>query len=455
MSELAQLTIEQLLSKVRDEFGRLHIAGEPIARLELLEAYRKTHPVDLSKVDVLYVQHHLAPFYARVLAMEDQGLERRRSWFLDIPYSTNKQVRALLDNGQMASPLENPFTPYSCEQRRRMRDLMQDIASSRSRADILVIDDGAYFLRELSRQDTPPRIREYFRAAKVIEQTTRGHRFLESAEGHRTIQELDIVAVSVARTATKMRLEAPAIGEAVGRAVAHAIGAAKAIDSDFHPRQALIIGFGSVGAASLWTLQAQIPSLLFSVVESNEDRQTIAKNRGASTFAAMPHAGDVAGRFDIVLGCTGGTSFTWEHRQLLSSVAVLASGSSAAVELDRERLVEMANRDDNDDFYILNNQQKDSTNLHVPIRFQYLENRHQKRFTVLNGGFPVNFDSKLEHIPTVLIAPTHCLLYAAVVQAISETQPGLYMLRPETDYWILDKAAQMLQLELFLGGVPS
>ncbi|MDH5234748.1 MAG: hypothetical protein OEW77_07280, partial [Gemmatimonadota bacterium] len=428
----------------------LPTATGPLAAedLTLLGRFRSAHDAAFDGMASLFVQHQLAPFNARVQAMCENGLDPSHTWFVDIPYSTNEDVQARL----YSSPVPaahcarrhcDPFVCYSGEQRARVDEILRRMAGEGTDAPVLVIDDGAYILQALV--DAQPDVRERFRHARVVEQTTRGHRFLESATGHQVIQELGIAAVTVARSATKTRFEAPAIGAAVASAIRNAVKGRRDAVPREGPLRVLVIGYGSVGEASALAVRRFDGETAIDVVETDRYKREEAARQGFGTLGVVPGSvvpgRESSFRYDWVIGCTGGTSFTKEHLGILADGAFLVSGSSAAVEFDRASLVEQADRDGTDDFWIVNDRSKDATNIRTDIAFQL----HEKRFTILHAGFPVNFNGEPEHIPTSLIAPTHCLLYAAARQAVAHDTPGLRLLEPAVDHWILEKSLEHLR----------
>lgn len=429
--------IKMLINSVR--FQNLIPSG-PLDTLPILEKYRRERfRARLNGMHVLFVQHHLAPFVARLNAMYKDGLNPTNSWFIDIPYSTNRDVRSHIygrvNRKNFLEEYCDPFRDYNVSQAKRVKRLLRKLAGQPCNKGILILDDGAYVLKMLASPRTSSDIRERFRNARVVEQTTRGYRFLESAEGQQIIHQLGIVAVSIARSLTKLIFEAPSIGIAVGHAVNRAIKR-----RHLEPSRTLIIGFGSIGSATANALKRTYPKLQIDVIDSSRDRVEIA-GRKFRPFPSTQIPVNKKESYDLVVGCTGGTNFTKKNLNLLSKVAFLASGSSAAVEFDRAELVKEADRDPDDDFVVLNNRESDQSNIHADIRFKYGKDR---KFTILNAGFPVNFDGRPEHIPTLLIQPTHCLLYAAVVQAMSLKSPGLRLLDPSDDYWILQEAEKGL-----------
>jgi hypothetical protein len=66
----------------------------PPEELPLLEKlqHRLQGTKPFANIDVLYIQHHLGPLIGRLNAMKASGLDPHRTWFVDIPYSTNDDV---------------------------------------------------------------------------------------------------------------------------------------------------------------------------------------------------------------------------------------------------------------------------------------------------------------------------------------------------------------------------
>lgn len=54
----------------------------------------------------------------------------------------------------------------------------------------------------------------------------------------------------------------------------------------------------------------------------------------------------------------------------------------------------------------------------------------------LNGGFPINFDGRVNCIPPHYIQPTPTMMCAAAVQAASSSAPGLIDLDPDFSAWL-------------------
>jgi len=148
-----------------------------------------------------------------------------------------------------------------------------------------------------------------------------------------------------------------------------------------------------------------------------------------------------AREYDLVVGCTGYNSFKLDQRALLADGAILASGSSAAVEFNRAGFVELADAFADDEIEVLNRADTRTLGIHAPITFQ---KEFKKRFSFLNAGFPVNFDGRMECLPTRIIQATHVLLFEAGRQALRSKNHGFEMINAEIDAWIFDQALNEL-----------
>jgi len=83
-----------VIEKALENFELFQLPESPPENLSLLEELqhrlRKTKP--FANIDVIFIQHHLGPFIGRLHAMIASGLDPNRTWFVDIPYSTNPVV---------------------------------------------------------------------------------------------------------------------------------------------------------------------------------------------------------------------------------------------------------------------------------------------------------------------------------------------------------------------------
>jgi hypothetical protein len=385
--------------------------------------------------DVLFVQHHLGPFIPRLRTMFQYGLEPSRCWFVDIPYSTNASVSEELrklgcPKVQMAEPFNDPIAPYSKRQLERVEFILRLYANRERKKRLLVVDDGAYFVRTLTW--LIPRDKELVLGFKdhptyIVEQTTRGHRYLERGETKTLLKLFKIPAVSIARTETKYALESPFIGAAVSRAVKRSLEESGRIRKGLG--SVLIIGFGAVGSATTCELTSLKTEKQIHVYDKKwkEIRPMIEKT-GAKALKAFPNEGP----YNTIFGCTGYASFPLNKVGILSHDALLVSGSSAAVEFNREKFIDLAYRNDKDDFFIIEPEKSRRLGIHACLEMQ----KGDIRFSFLNAGFPVNFDGRMECLPNLIIQITHGLLLAAAKESLnSGNRPGFHNLNRQDDQW--------------------
>ena len=412
--------------------------------LPLVDEFRRSRPAPdaFASVSALFIQHHLVPFVPRLRAMVEEGVPAERMWFVDIPYSTNRTawsaVRSLgCPVDQAAENFDDPLAPYSKSQLARVQGIVRRLAKAAPER-CLVVDDGAYFVRALAATSPKERsdLLERFRGrTHIVEQTTRGYRYLKEEPYMRTVFELDAPVVSVARSYTKTFLEGPFIGAAVARAVRDALRKAGRRDVS----AALVIGFGTVGEATTRALRNANEGARIDVFDTDPGKARAIAALGARPLPAFPDRGE----YDLVVGCTGYGSFPLEKRSIVADEAVLASGSSAAVELNRERFVELADRLPEDEIEILDRDRTLAGGIHAAIRFR----DHGRRFSFLNAGFPVNFDGEPECLPPLLIQPTHCLLFAASRQSLLSEGASLSFLNFIDDFWIFREGMGALERE--------
>jgi hypothetical protein len=136
-------------------------------------------------------------------------------------------------------------------------------------------------------------------------------------------------------------------------------------------------------------------------------------------------------RFTLVLGCSGRASFTIGDHVLLEDGAFLASATSGTVELSREEFIELADASPHDDISIIR-EGLDEHAVHSDLRFRFID----REATFVNGGFPVNFDGRVNCVPAHYIQPTPTMMCAAAVQAIRSNRKGLLDLDSSFCRWL-------------------
>jgi hypothetical protein len=411
--------------------------GTPGSNLPLLDLLRSAKPrATLDGWDVLLIQHHLETFLPLVDSLLEDGMLCERSWHVDIPYSTTPQVNGALrerwpDPLQMPPLFDDPLADYTQAQLLRVSLLLKDLAERPQARRLLVIDDGAYFarcllgLQRIGRQEA-----ERLRDCAIVEQATRGHLFLQAHKDE--LQKTGLNVVSIARTKSKIYFEGPFIGAAV----AAAIGRSRHIR---HPARIGVLGYGVIGESVTQALEVRFPQAHIVIIDKRAEALRRAHSgRSSRTIGTSLSVNE---QYDLIVGCTGTNSFKVDDRRLLADGAVLASGSSAAIEFDRAGFVDLADYYPDDEIEVLDRAETRAAGIHADIRFRF-EGRREAVF--LNAGFPVNFDGANESLAPHMIQGTRCLLYAAATQATSSPQPGLTTLSIDLDNWIYDNAFQFL-----------
>jgi hypothetical protein len=406
------------------------------ASLPLLDEFTDRFPPHFSGCCVLFIQHHLGSTVPMVRAFMRGGAARESIWYIDVPYSTDpvahRLLGELLSRGEDMLPLFNdPLADYSTAQTLRTAKVLREIAATRPQS-LVVVDDGAYFLRTLLMLEAiGDEAVASLSGSCVVEQTTRGHRFLES---HRSdLDRLGIVAVSVARSHTKLQFEAPFVGACVAAALMRDPAAP---DS----KHVLALGYGAVGQACVRELRRRLNGSTIIVVDPRaEDFRARIGGRIPADVILLPEMPS-QGVFDLILGCTGTNSFTFRDAKLARDGAVLASASSADIELGRHAFVEVAERFADDEIEVIAPDVTREHGIHARVAIRI----GGQRLYFANAGFPVNFDGRAEGLSVEMIQPTRCLLLAGALQASTTNAHGLWEIGPEMDYWLLTRALSSL-----------
>ena len=375
----------------------------------------------------LLIQHQLGSQVRMAQSLLQLGIAPGRMYWLDIPYTANGTVHdALL---ALRVPEEN-FAPsyynlelkYAAYQHERVQAMALRLADTLRPSDrLLVLDDGAYFLEALTCLKDPPH------DVRIVEQTTRG---LIKIRGDAALEQRcqRCVMVNVAESAPKKTIEGGQIGTVVcDQLVARLGGALRGTG----PRRCLILGFGSIGAnvAAALVRDLGIPAARIYVFDRDERARAAAVGAGHPVWSRMATEPT---RFDVVIGCSGTTSFTVGDRVFLEDGAVLASASSGSAELSREAFIELADIHPGEDVYVVDRATLATRSVHDEIQLHLVD--RDVRF--LNGGFPVNFDGRVNCVPPHLIQATHALQVGAALEAARADRQGILPVSEKLCTWV-------------------
>jgi len=394
-------------------------------RLPILDRWLETAAQDLPLKGVagLLIQHQLGNHVPQTRALIELGMAPEDIYWIDIPYTSTPAVRKALQT--LGIPAANFLISdfklldnYAQFQRLRVQGFLRWLFGKPPKH-LLVLDDGSYVLEALACLKSRPQ------AISIVEQTTRGLiKIEESAALGFCSNEFPIV--NVARSRPKTLLEPPFIGAAVCDALKRKLGKRWVFGPTDH---CLVLGYGAIGQqVALFLNEAQgIPRDRIHVNDPLGDRMESAAAAGFKNWSRDTF--DI--RFKLVIGCSGRDSFKLGDYALLEDGAFLASATSGTVELSREHFIELADSSPDDDIWIVR-KGLDEMNIHGNITVHFID----REAIFINGGFPVNFDGRINCVPAHYIQPTPTMMCAAAVQAHNSSGKGLISLDPSFCSWL-------------------
>jgi hypothetical protein len=380
---------------------------KPISTLPLLD-WVASHTTETRLSDCAIIAHtHIFPSSVPLFRHLAHLVGLGNIFVLDKPYSTvRSSLNELIRSGVEVVPLTiETAAPYEFSLKKGVDLLWQRVIEAQKKRGfkkLLIIDDGGDIWLSIPWADL-----EGVEIAGV-EQTQRGITRIEGTSFRKP------PIVSVASSGVKKIVEASFIGAAVVAKLESqgALDRATSIG---------ILGTGSIGAAIKQSLEKLGKEALSydNSVHKTPSELTSVRN---STDALMREA-------DLIIGTTGGDSFSGVFLDRVQGVKTLASASSSDIEFQTLLKLTPFSKDP-------------FQTVRVPIH-EGLE------VDILNGGFPVNFDREKEWEPAADIVLTRCLLYIGIMQAAKilteESQAsGIYTLDQTAQektltHWIADK----------------
>lgn len=400
-------------------------------RMKLVRELVKRHEGEqpFTGVTALLIQHQLGNQYVQARALIELGLDPKDLYWLDIPYTSNAIVREAMF--KLGIPVENFCTStyrvldfYAPYQRKRMHEFVRKFHLEPPDK-LLVLDDGAYYL------ESAVCFEKQTSELAIVEQTTRGLIKMQDNSALR-FAAATIPVVDVAGSDPKKTLEPPFIGKAV------CAGLIRKLRRKFkgdHGYRCLILGHGAIGKQVVRFVNENLGFRIdkIHVFDPRLDDESSELCRYRSW-----ERDDLKTRFDLVIGCSGRSSFGVGDYVYLNDGAFLASASSGSVELSRRDFIELADNNDIDDIWI-QREGLDESNIHSDIHI-HLPGRN---VTFVNAGFPVNFDGRVNCVPARYIQATMAMMVMAAIQAVTTTRTGLIPLDTNFCDW-LDKAFRKL-----------
>lgn len=355
----------------------MNIFSKRFPRLPLLD-FVSDRAGRLDGVMIVAVQHLLESTGSLLESFITLGVASEDIHILGKLYSTSVPVaQALSDVGISVYPNTVPdpwpgFAPAFIADLDAMWSAVVKALAKRPIHTLIILDDGGRCLARM-----PSGLASLFGAVRVasVEQTTGG---LSEVSQH-------CPRVRVADSAIKRYLESPMIASTIFEKLASSFSVTIA-----NNRHVGIVGMGNIGQSiAEYLLQENVP---FCVYDRDETRLGAFSNKCCTSLS------DLINCSDFIFGCTGVDIFLdTDWNDVVSGDRTLVSCSSEDKEFNT--LLRIA-------------AQGPSLSSNVDLRIGSLN------FSILRGGFPINFDSSATSVPTHSIQLTRSLLLAGVLQAV-------------------------------------
>ncbi len=326
--------------------------------------------IDLHTTLIICVQHLYSTTYTMFLELFKKGLKPQHLYVIGKCYSTDPLVYQQLKNdGVKVSPASIIFDShkdYDNEFQLSLETFFDEVQTKVRFQDfekIIILDDGAHLI--------PIANNKISKSHNVIgiEQTSAGYNRLKKCD-------IFFPIVNVARSWIKAKYESPIIIDLALKKLKQKIA-----HLSTPPKTTLIMGYGTLGACAHRALEDDYDIYHY---DSCPEKSMISPNR-------LKHD---LNKFDLIIGATGETSVSKDFYPYLKKAVVLSSISSSDREFDAVNL---------------RRRQKQVFNCHTDL--------HINGITLLNCGFPINFDKDFQNIDTQDFQLTRSLIFGAVCQA--------------------------------------
>lgn len=344
---------------------------KPACNLPILDMANRMHPhVDLSDVAVVACQHFFLANYLMFEQLFERNLRPANTFIIPKSYTYNATVeRLFLDRGVFVWQYDyDSHHAFDERMRAESRAFVEFIRRDKLRCDkILVLDDGG---------DLTQSVNEALgnRQCHGVEQTSSGFNKLVMAE-------LGFPVVNLARSHSKLHVESLFIAERMCFKTLEFL-----YEKSIEIKNCLILGNGPIGAEVHRSLARFYPADLFDVDESRS--------------ALRGELADRIGDYDLIFGCSGKLSVPEALQARIREHAVLVCASLREFEPHRLRRRAPRSRD--------------------PHEHMYVDGKW-----LVNSGFPVNFDGRINDVIPEKIQLTHALMLSGAYQALDHEERGL------------------------------
>jgi S-adenosylhomocysteine hydrolase len=332
--------------------------------------------IDLSNTLIICIQHLYSTTYSLFEALFESGLEPENLFVLGKCYSTDPRVfYQLKERGAVVSDLSlhfDSYRPYDEDFDSAVDELLARVQIDKDLSQfdqVILLDDGGHLLEKAIQ------IFGHDKNIVGIEQTSSGY--------HRIAKlSLPFPIINLARAWLKLDYESPIIIQLVCRKLIEKVDLLEA-----NVNNILIIGYGILGKCIHQHLKDQYHIDFYD--------PNLLDERGVQNLLSSLN------RYDLIIGCTGTTSMPKENYKYCKKPVVFASVSSSDREFDAVHL---------------RRQHSQVDQCHIDMKVGPI--------TLLNSGFPVNFDHDHDLIDTDDFQLTRALLFASIYQASTDEFRG-------------------------------
>ncbi|MEV0135509.1 hypothetical protein AB0H83_44550 [Dactylosporangium sp. NPDC050688] len=358
----------------------------PVLHDTLHEA-TQTNRAPFADRHIVFVQHLHSSILSLVDAVLLGGADAGRVTVVGKSYSTRPAaLDGLRHRGvRVVDPqrMTDPRRSYEVELEQHVTTVLQGLGTD---APLLVFDEGAVAAKVLTRM---PGLAAQ---ARVVEQTTRGARWIDDIEPAFPV-------VDVARSMAKATLEAPLVARTMAAGLRDILA-----ELDVRPATVGLIGYGRMGGQLAGALTQDFDVLVHDQIPDRADAARADGWRVTDRDTILAGTG-------VVIGCTGSAVLTTADLHHLADRTVLANGASSDIE-----------------FALWEHRTPDAilrgADPHRPWANHYtLPDAH--RSILVAGGFPLNFYGTGEPISPQEFQLTRALMLAGAGQAMTLQAPGL------------------------------
>jgi len=333
---------------------------------------------------IVSVQHLLETTGSLFEAIIDIGIKPENIYLLGKPYSTHFETKMFLKSKGINLFTNRDQSSFGILRENLKKDVafMWDAITPKLKPNdvIIILDDGGLAIRRAPHN--------LFSVCKFygIEQTTFGLRYQENYDHFPIIQ--------VATSATKKYLEPNLISNALVDKIINQLKKIK-------PNKIGVVGFGNIGKAVAHMLGKKYTVLVY-------DSNPIATNNSLGQLINCLTLNELITNCDVIIGATGVDISKHDWEEIITTDKYFVSVSSADIEFNS--FIKRFNNQ------LISNRFKPLDDIVI-----YLSTG--AKATILRGGTVANFNGSKESCPRKQIQLTRGLLFAGVLQAISNNLP--------------------------------